>query len=34
MPHLNKKTTSEKSKFGSHKPLGLEWTMNGLKNHL
>ena len=30
MPHENKKTTSEKRKFGSNKKLGLEWTMNGL----
>ena len=31
MPHVNKKTTSEKDKFGSNKKLGLEWTMNGLE---
>ena len=30
MPHVNKKTTSEKWKFGSNKKLGIEWTMNGL----
>ena len=31
MPHVNKKTTSEKWKFGSNKKLGLERTMNGLR---
>ena len=30
MPHLNKKTTSEKWKFNSHKQLGLEWAVNEL----
>ena len=29
MPHVNKKTTTEKWKFGSNKNLGLEWTTNG-----
>ena len=31
MPHVNKKTASEKWKFGSNNKLGLEWTMNGLR---
>ena len=30
MPHVNKKTTSEKWKFSSNNKQGLEWTMNGL----
>ena len=30
-PHMNKKTTSEKEKFGSNKTLGLNSTMNGIK---
>ena len=30
MPHVNKKTTSEKWKFNSNKKLGLEWAVNGL----
>ena len=30
MPHVNKKTTSEKWKFGSNKNLDLERTMNKL----
>ena len=30
MPHVNKKTTSEKWKFISNKKLGLEWAVNGL----
>ena len=30
MPHVNKKTTSEKWKFNSNKKLGLEWALNGL----
>ena len=30
MPHVNKKTTSEKRKFNSNKKLGLEWAVNGL----
>ena len=30
MPHVNKKTTSQKWKFGSNKKLVLESTMNGL----
>ena len=29
MPHVNKKTTSEKWKFNSNKKLGLEWAVNG-----
>ena len=32
MPHVNKKTTSEKIKFNSNKKIGLEWAVNGLKN--
>ena len=32
-PACEQKTTSEKSKFGSNKKLGLEWTINGLKNY-
>ena len=31
MPHVNKKTTSEKRKFNSNKKPGLEWAVNGLK---
>ena len=31
MPHVNKKTTSEKWKFHSNKKLGLEWAVNGLR---
>ena len=31
MPHVNKKTITEKWNFGSNKKLGLEWTMNGLE---
>ena len=34
MPHVNKKTTSEKWKFNSNKKLGLEWAVNWLENHL
>ena len=34
MPHVNKKTTSEKWKFNSNKKLGLEWAVNWLGNHL
>ena len=34
MPHLNKKTTSEKGKCGSNKKLVLERTMNGLGKYL
>ena len=34
MPHVNKKTTSEKWKFGSNKKLGIEWTKVGLEKHL
>ena len=30
MPHVNKKTTSEKWKFNSNKKLGLEWAVNEL----
>ena len=30
IPHVNKKTTSEKEKFDSNKKLILEWTMNWL----
>ena len=30
MPHVNKKTTSEKWKFNSNKKRGLEWAVNGL----
>ena len=30
MPHVNKKTTSEKWKFNSNIKLGLEWAVNGL----
>ena len=30
MPHVNKKTTSEKWKFHLNKKLGLEWALNGL----
>ena len=30
MPHVNKKTTSEKWKFNSNKKLGIEWAVNGL----
>ena len=30
MPHVNKKTISEKWKFNSNKKLGLEWAVNGL----
>ena len=30
MPHVHKKTTSEKWKFNSNKKLGLEWAVNGL----
>ena len=30
MPHVNKKTTSEKWKINSNKKLGLEWAVNGL----
>ena len=30
IPHVNKKTTSEKRKFNSNKKLGLEWAVNGL----
>ena len=30
MPHVNKKTTSEKWKINSNKNLGLEWAVNGL----
>ena len=30
MPHVNKKTTSEKWKFNSNKKLGLEWAVNWL----
>ena len=30
MPHVNKKTTSEKWNFNSNKKLGLEWAVNGL----
>ena len=30
MPHVNKKTTSEKWKFNSNKKLGLEWAVIGL----
>ena len=30
MLQVNKKTTSEKGKFGSNKKLGLEKIMNGL----
>ena len=30
MPHVNKKTTSEKGKFNSNKKLGIEWAVNGL----
>ena len=30
MPHVNKKTTSDKWKFNSNKKLGLEWALNGL----
>ena len=31
MPHVNKKTTSEKWNFHSNKKLGLEWAVNGLR---
>ena len=30
MPHVNKKTTSEKWKFNSNRKLGLQWAVNGL----
>ena len=30
MPHVNKKTTSQKWKFGSDQKVGLERTTNGL----
>ena len=30
MPHMNKKTISERWKFGTNKNLGLEGTLNGL----
>ena len=30
MPHMNRKTTSEKWKFNPSKKLGLEWAVNGL----
>ena len=30
MPHVNKKTISEKWKINSNKKLGLEWAVNGL----
>ena len=30
MPHVNKKTPSEKWKFNSIKKIGLEWAVNGL----
>ena len=30
MPHVNKKTTSEKWKFNSNNKLGLDWAVNGL----
>ena len=30
MPHVNKKTTSEKWKFNSNKKLGLKWAVNEL----
>ena len=30
IPHVNKKTTSEKWKFNSNKKLGLEWAVSGL----
>ena len=30
MPHVNKKTISEKGKFNSNKKLGLECAVNGL----
>ena len=30
MPHVNRKTPSEKWKFNSNKKLGIEWAVNGL----
>ena len=30
MPHVNKKTASEKWNFNSNKNLGLEWAVNEL----
>ena len=30
MPHVNKKTTTEKWKFNSNKKLGLQWAVNRL----
>ena len=34
MPHVNKKTTSEKWKFNSNKKLGLEWLWMDWENYL